>query len=49
MLFYVPDLYHVFELCTVSILKNRMDEASDAYGAVGGSIGVGSGVYGAFG
>ena len=49
MLFYVPDRDHVFELCTVSILKDRMDEAPDAYGAVGGSIGVGSGAYGAFG
>ena len=49
MLFYVPDRDHVFELCAVGILKDRMDEAPDAYGAVGGSIGVGSGAYGAFG
>ena len=49
MLFHVPDRDHVFKLCAAGVLENRMDEASDAYGAVGGGIGVGAGAYGAFG
>lgn len=49
MLFHVPDCDHVFKFCAVSILEDRVDRASAAYGAVGGDLGERAGAYDPFG
>ena len=49
MLFYVPDRDHVFKLCAAGVLENRMDEASDAHGDIGGNLGERAGAYDSIG